>query len=157
MGQNVEVPEPYPPGPWIQAYYDEDGRLEDIECICGAHPGTYRAFRSGVSFEEAANELRDLNQLQESAEGEGEYKPQLTGGDWHEEAPGGFRSRGPVLWMMRVIKLQRFYDAHEVCGDDSDWDEFCEEYPDAPNCQGFEEWIEAGRPLGVVEDEGIPF
>lgn len=31
---------------------------------------------------------------------------------------GGFRSRGPVLWAMRTLKLSMWYAAHEGCGDE---------------------------------------
>jgi hypothetical protein len=145
---NVAIPEPYPPGPWIEAEFDDDDRLVDIRCICGAHPGTYRRFNSGVTFGEAADALRTANQLAEVAESQGtlEFKPHLTGGDWHDEAPGGFRSRRAVLWMMRVIKLQAFYDAHRICGDDLDWEEFCENFPGHENCEAFEEWLQRGGP-----------
>jgi len=30
---------------------------------------------------------------------------------------GGYRSRGPVLWAMRVEKLQAWYLNHMFCGD----------------------------------------
>lgn len=30
---------------------------------------------------------------------------------------GGYRSRGPVLWALRVRKLTSRYEAHQYCGD----------------------------------------
>jgi len=152
--ENVTIPEPDPPGPWIDVIYDDDGRLVDIACICGAHLGTYRKFNSGVTFDEAADYVREVNQVAEVAESQGEfeYRPHLTGGDWHDEAPGGWRSRGPVLWAMHVLKMEAFYKAHSLCpADDWDWDEFCSTYPDSETCHGFEEWLALGRPESSAE------
>lgn len=151
---NAEIPEPEPPGPWIEAEFDDDDRLVEIRCICGAHLGTYTAFNSGVTFGEAADYVREMNQLAEvdESQGELEFRPHLTGGDWHNEAPGGFRSRGSVLWAMRVLKMQRFYAEHETCPDDDfDWDEFCTNWPDSATCHGFEEWLAYGKPESSQE------
>lgn len=33
----------------------------------------------------------------------------------HNGDAGGFRSRGPVLWAMRVMKLTAWYEKHACC------------------------------------------
>lgn len=63
-------------------------------CICGAR---YDDLRVGISFSEAAQMLRL------KAQGEG-------------DDGGGYRSRGPVLWMMRVSKLDMWFGEHFDCG-----------------------------------------
>ena len=61
---------------------------------CGAD---YESFRCYVSFAEAADLIR--------------HKAKSEG-----DEGGGWRSRGPVLWVMRVIKLSAWYDQHSGCG-----------------------------------------
>ena len=73
-------------------------------CDCGED---YKTFRAWPSFEDAAFRIRVAN----GGFGEG----------------GGFRSRGPVLWMMRVMKLEAWYLAHQACA------------PEAP-CHGCGTW-----------------
>lgn len=36
--------------------------------------------------------------------------------DQNREKEGGYRSRGPVLWAMRVAKLNEWYLNHMFCG-----------------------------------------
>jgi hypothetical protein len=98
---NPYVAPPLPPGEWV----------DDEKCICGAsyHAHKVRTFkrrrvysrRRGVRysspfFASASDRLRRIAKAQ---------------GD----KGGGFRSRGPVLWMMRVIKLADWYDQHHGC------------------------------------------
>lgn len=45
-------------------------------------------------------------------------------------ATGGFRSRGPVLWAMRVLKLTDWYLVHEICGELWDGEQCLEDKPD---------------------------
>ena len=64
--------------------------VDDYECsTCGER---YSNFIAGVTFAEAANLVR-----------------------LHNPPSGGFRSRGPVLWAMRVIKLSQWYERHWFC------------------------------------------
>ena len=58
---------------------------------------SYEEFRLYFSFAEAADLIRH------KAFGEG-------------DEGGGWRSRGPVLWVMRVMKLNAWYDKHSGCG-----------------------------------------
>lgn len=85
------VPTPiFPPRdtPWV----DED------ECsVCGEQ---YRTTDLDVSWGEGEALIRQTN------------RRGLVAG-----SSGGFRSRGPVLWAMRVLKLTRWYDRHLGCGD----------------------------------------
>jgi len=123
--KNVTVPLPDPPGPWV----------DDERCICGDHFATYAAFNSRVTFGEASQALRQLNQSAEA------------GDFWRGQESGGFRSRGPVLHMMRVMKLERWYEKHATCPEgDWDWDQFCDDYPDSYTCAGYGAWVAAGRP-----------
>lgn len=59
-------------------------------CVCGS---TYKRFKPGVKFSDGVEMVRIRN-----------------GED------GGFRTRGPVLWAMRVIKLELWYYEHQGCG-----------------------------------------
>lgn len=63
--------------------------VDDTECSCGQK---YYTFRCGVTFRDGADLVRMMN------------KPD-----------GGYRSRGPVLWAMRTIKLAHWYAAHMFC------------------------------------------
>ncbi len=130
---NTPIPEPFPPGPWV----------DKERCICGDHRADYRSYNSHVTFEQAAERLRDENQLAEIGEDpQLEFRSAITGGDPHDEAPGGYRSRGPVLWVMHVMKLERWYQDHEHCPEgDWDWDEFCKKNDGAPSCAGYWEWV----------------
>lgn len=58
---------------------------------CGAR---YRDFRAGIDWSDGVALVRGHN-------GEG----------------GGYRSRGPVLWAMRVLKLDAWYMEHWCCGE----------------------------------------
>lgn len=86
MNRNEHIPEPKSPGRWIDQY----------RCVCGAEYKNFRLFSyrtsQGNRFSEACNRVRLAN---------GER--------------GGFRSRGAVLWALRVMKLQAWYDAHYAC------------------------------------------
>lgn len=71
------------------------GRWVNYEsCICGAR---YNDLRCGVGFGEAAQMLR--------------IKAEAAG-----DITGGYRSRGPVLWLMRVSKLDAWFSMHFDCG-----------------------------------------
>ena len=111
---NAEIPDPIPPGPWC----------DERECICGGQVDDYQSYNSRVTFEEAANRLRQINK---SAGLEG----------------GGYRSRGPVLHMMSVIKLERFYEDHARCDDDQstprEWADYFETY-DGPGARQYLTW-----------------
>lgn len=58
--------------------------------ICGE---TYEEFEAGISWNDGVVLVRSVN-----------------------EEGGGYRSRGPVLWAMRVQKLQAWYERHTCCG-----------------------------------------
>jgi hypothetical protein len=88
---NELLPEPRPPGPWVDAR----------ACTCGA---SYEDFRAWPSFHDGAQRVRQVN-------GEG----------------GGYRSRGPVLWAMRVLKLEAWYLEHLLCGQEARPCRSCEE------------------------------
>jgi hypothetical protein len=80
---NEDLSPSRPPGRWVDA----------DECsVCGER---YRDFRSGVSWEEGVQLVRDSN----------------------PEKGGGFRSRGPVLYAMHVLKLDAWYRRHMECGE----------------------------------------
>ena len=79
--------------PYIRKPRSPGPWVTDRECDCGCK---YRDFRGPLCFQEAANWLRSR------AHGDGDES-------------GGFRSRGPVLWMMRVAKLGAWYDEHRYC------------------------------------------
>jgi hypothetical protein len=113
VNENLE-PAIFPPGPWV----------DDVECVCMDHPGTYKNFNSRVTFGEAADRVRQVNRD-------------------NPNAPGGWRSRGAVLWAMRVIKLERWYDAHAGCGfeipeDPEEWGDLTWAYYDESVDAGFE-------------------
>ena len=91
---NPRCAAPQPPGNWVDAE----------ECTCGA---TYEYYRTGDSFEQAANRLRRANY----------------------PFPD---SRGPVLWAMRVYKLGMWYTEHSYCDP-----EYCDaQGPPAPSTDG---------------------
>ena len=71
--------------------------MDTRSCLCGA---AYADHRSGASFDEACEAIRQ------------------AAGDRHEAGGGGFRSRGPVLWVMRCHKLMHWYLTHSQCGGD---------------------------------------
>lgn len=72
---------------------DSPGKWVNLEgCVCGAK---YKACSFQVTFPEGAALVRMSNQ----------------------DSNGGFRSRGPVLWAMRVIKASRWYELHMDCGE----------------------------------------
>ena len=69
--------------------------LTETHCLhCKAK---YANFRAHPSWTEAANRIRARN-------GEG----------------GGWRSRGPVLWEMRVMKMEAWLLAHHDCAPEDD-------------------------------------
>jgi hypothetical protein len=84
---NAEIPLPESPGPWVDEY----------RCTCGDHLADYSRSHYGVSWDDGVELLRDTNR---GAGIEGQ----------------GYRSRGPVLHAMRVLKLERWYDDHRNCG-----------------------------------------
>lgn len=69
--------------------------VDDVRClVCGAR---YERHRAGVDWTDAVQRLRA------AARAEG-------------DAGGGFRSRRPVLWTLRTLKLESWYQAHYACG-----------------------------------------
>lgn len=69
--------------------------VDEHECrVCGAR---YETFRGPESFHSAARLIR--------------YRAKAEGDDG-----GGYRSRGPVLWVMRAAKLAAWFEAHYPCG-----------------------------------------
>lgn len=100
MKANADLPLPEPPGPWVN----------ESRCVCGAHLADYKRSRFGVTWDQGVDLLRTVNA---AAEQQGE----LPGIGGSPDDPGaGFRSRGPVLWAMRVLKMERWYAAHATCG-----------------------------------------
>jgi hypothetical protein len=65
--------------------------VDEIECQ--GCKEKYEQFKPGITFAEAAQLVRNHNQ----------------------ETNGGFRSRGPVLWAMRILKLELWYQRHAYC------------------------------------------
>jgi hypothetical protein len=140
--QNVGIGEPQPPGPWV----------DDQICICGDHLEKYDRFNSGVTFAEAAAQLRFENKQAEISQNPNMGWTMEAGSK--DEAPGGYRGRGAILTMMRRMKLERWYDKHSTCPEgDHDWEEFCQNYPDSPNCRDFDEWLARGKPEPVFYEE----
>lgn len=73
--------------------------VDETRClVCGA---LYSAHRGSYGFQEAAQRIR------QGAKAEG-------------DAGGGYRSRRPVLWALRCLKLEDWYLEHWPCG--SGWD-----------------------------------
>lgn len=70
------------------------GWVNETACQCGA---LYVDFRAYPSFADAADRLRKA--------------AQAAGDDG-----GGYRSRRPVLWVMRCIKLDAWFQEHYACG-----------------------------------------
>lgn len=68
--------------------------VNEFRCKCGDHLAEYSKTSQGVTWDEGVQRLRETN-----ADIEGK----------------GYRSRGPVLWAMRVIKLERWYADHVNC------------------------------------------
>ncbi len=81
------VKKPRPSGSWVN---------EDRCARCGA---LYRDFRSGLSFAQARREVAIHNELPPD----------------DIDTPGFWPSRGPVLWWMRVHKLNLWYQHHAGC------------------------------------------
>lgn len=67
--------------------------VDEERCVCGA---TYTDHRTWPDWMEATDMVRRAN------------------GGWH--AGGGYRTRGPVLWAMHVLKLTDWYEKHYFCG-----------------------------------------
>ena len=133
--QNVGISDPVTPGPWV----------DDEVCICGDHIEKYSKFNSGVTFAEAAAQLRFENKSAEISENPRMGWTMVAGSK--DEAPGGYRGRAAILTMMRRMKLERWYEKHATCPDgDHDWEQFCEDYPYSPNCRDFDEWLARGKP-----------
>jgi hypothetical protein len=83
-----------PVNPTISAPRAPGTWVDETECICGAK---YRDHRGSYGFAEAAQYIR------QRAKDDGDES-------------GGFRSRGPVLWALRVLKLMSWYEEHFMCG-----------------------------------------
>jgi hypothetical protein len=67
------------------------------ETKCSACGRTYENHRAGVGNDDA------LNLVRSAAKADG-------------DEGGGFRSRGPMLWAKRVLKLSHWYETHYQCG-----------------------------------------
>ena len=67
------------------------------ESACYVCCESYVDYRAGFTFEDAADLLRQV------AKGAGDQG-------------GGYRSRGPVLWTLRTMKLTAWYLEHADCG-----------------------------------------
>jgi hypothetical protein len=77
--------------------------VDEEKCICGAIYGDHRG---DYSFAAAAQRLR--------------HRAKDDG-----DEGGGYRSRGPVLWQLHVLKLESWYAEHYMCG-------YLAEEPDEP-------------------------
>ena len=131
------------PSPMIPArdltWVDED------ECsVCGEQ---YRATDLGVTWDQGEALIRQTN-----------TRGQVAG------SSGGYRSRGPVLWAMRVEKLTRWFDRHIGCGDFDGlgyppsvvW--ACRFGDDCSAVEALEACAAAGLPAPIdLDDESIPF
>lgn len=82
---NARLKAPKAPGWWVDS------------CRCQGCCATYADSHYGVTWEDGAQLVRS----QYNAE--------------NDDDSGGFRSRGPVLWAMRVTKLYRWYADHHGC------------------------------------------
>jgi len=130
--------------------------VDDQICICGDHLEKYDRFNSGVTFAEAAAQLRFENKQAEISQNPNMGWTMEAGSK--DEAPGGYRGRGAILTMMRRMKLERWYDSHSSCAEgDHDWEEFCADYPDSPTCRDFDEWLARGKPEPTFEDYGTGY
>ena len=70
---------------------DQCNTVDDIQCIvCGEF---YQEVNLGISNSKAIEFIRENN------------------------IEGGYRSRGPLLWSKRVLKMRAFYDRHAACCD----------------------------------------
>lgn len=104
---NETIREPSSPGPWV------DGQ----RChVCGACYRDHRSVAVEYDWIDAAETVRQAN------------------GGW--ESGGGYRSRGAVLWAMRVGKLTDWYFVHSQCGPDWDGTTFDESDPCGPDWDG---------------------
>lgn len=65
--------------------------VDEDHCACGA---SYHSSHFSIRFTDGATLLRTINQ----------------------SSSGGYRSRRAVLWAMRVLKLQHWYNQHWACG-----------------------------------------
>jgi len=60
-------------------------------CACCGE--NYESFHPGISWDQGVTLVRSAN-----------------------DGAGGFRSRKPILWAMRVLKLTAWFGRHEMCG-----------------------------------------
>jgi hypothetical protein len=127
--QNVTIPVPESPGPWVNRY----------RCVCGAHLADYRKSHYGITYGEANDRLREENQAAELA---GTLGSQTTFD--LDDPPGGFRSRGAVLWVMHIMKLEAWYAEHQDCDPcqiAEDWPDWWADQEEIARDQGFTgEW-----------------
>ena len=87
MGNTVNAP--------LRAPRSSNYWVNERECsACGER---YSSFKAGVRFSDGVALVRTNN------------------GPSDEAGKGGYRSRGPVLWAMRVIKLGHWYIEHRDC------------------------------------------
>ena len=129
MAVNERVAEPRPPGPWVNP----------VRCLCcGAEYADHvMQFLPALDFADAAAQLRSHN------------------GGWHEG--GGYRSRGPVLWLMRVQRLTDWYLFHDQCG--QFWPDRCGElvFDDDDPEEEFAEYLDQEDDDGWLYEDDLPF
>lgn len=91
VNARMEAPAPPAWAWWILEVSD------DSSCawFCQGCGSSYAEFRSGLAWADGVACVRRNN------------------GGW--ENGGGFRSRGPVLWALRVLKLGLFFAHHSGC------------------------------------------
>ena len=68
--------------------------VNEETCTCGAH---YRKSRFGITWKMGVDLVRASN------------------GGFDSENGGGYKSAGPILWAMRVLKLDAWYHCHRDC------------------------------------------
>lgn len=95
---NAKIPAPRPPGPWVN---------EEVNLVTGER---FEDFHPNIRFADARARVAAANgERFDASRG-------LTGGK-------GYLSRGPVLWMMHVMKLERWYE--KAATDGYAWDKKC--------------------------------
>jgi hypothetical protein len=74
---------------------DPPGPWVDAD-TCTACAEDYTRWVAGITFDDGVQALR------QAAKADGDLG-------------GGYRSRGPVLWRMRILKLEAWYERHLEC------------------------------------------
>ena len=91
------LPEPPRDGPWIQYSEHPKDNMTELRCmVCGAW---YRDHRAGefhkAGYEDGVERVRSL--------------AEAAGNEY-----GGYKTRGPVLWAMRVLKTGDYIASHYI-------------------------------------------